>query len=70
MAKQQNRDVSVGGWGYELLDLCYDVRLLIFNGRTPGDESKSSLTWQMGGTTLLIILLAHLQFGKLLHILR
>jgi len=27
----------------------------------------SSLAWQMGGTTLSIILLAHLQFGKLLH---
>jgi hypothetical protein len=27
----------------------------------------SSLTWQMGGVTLLIILLAHMLFGKLLH---
>jgi hypothetical protein len=27
----------------------------------------SSFTWQMGGATLLIILLAHLQFSKLLH---
>jgi hypothetical protein len=27
----------------------------------------SSLVWQMGGATLSIILLAHLQFGKLLH---
>ncbi len=30
----------------------------------------NSLVWQMGGATLLIILLAHLQFGKLLHTLR
>jgi hypothetical protein len=30
----------------------------------------SSLAWQMGGVALLIILLAHLQFGKLLHISR
>jgi hypothetical protein len=29
----------------------------------------SSLVWQMGGITLSIILLAHLQFGKLLHTL-
>jgi len=27
----------------------------------------SSFVWQMGGTTLSIILLGHLQFGKLLH---
>jgi hypothetical protein len=27
----------------------------------------SSLAWQMGGIALLIILLTHLQFGKLLH---
>jgi len=27
----------------------------------------SSLVWQMGGVALLIILLVHLQFGKLLH---
>jgi hypothetical protein len=30
----------------------------------------SSLVWQMGGVTLSIILLVHLQFGKMLHILR
>jgi len=39
VATQQNRDASVGGWGRELLDLCYDVGLLILNGRTPSDES-------------------------------
>ncbi len=38
VAKRQNRDVSIGGWGCEILDLCCDVGLLIFNGRTPGDE--------------------------------
>ncbi len=27
----------------------------------------SSFTWQMGGATLSIILLVHLQFSKLLH---
>jgi hypothetical protein len=38
MAKRQNCDTSVGGWGCELVDLCCDVGLLILNGRTPGDE--------------------------------
>ncbi len=38
VAKRQNRDTSVSSWGYELLDLCYDARLFIFNGRTLGDE--------------------------------
>ncbi len=32
VAKRQNRDVSVGGQGRELLDLCCDAGLLIFNG--------------------------------------
>jgi hypothetical protein len=36
--KRQNRDANVSGWGRELLDLCYDIGSLIFNGRTPGDE--------------------------------
>jgi hypothetical protein len=38
LAKQHNRDASVGGWDYKLLELCCDVGLLIFNGRTPSDE--------------------------------
>jgi hypothetical protein len=38
MSKRQNRDASVSGWGRKLLDLCYDVGLLILNGRTPSDE--------------------------------
>jgi hypothetical protein len=40
VTKWQNRDVSVGDWGCELLDLCYDTKLLILNGRTPSDESR------------------------------
>jgi hypothetical protein len=60
MAKHQNRDDNVGGWGCELLDLCCDVGLFILNGRMPGDESGSSLAWQMGGATLLIILFVHM----------
>jgi hypothetical protein len=32
MAKRQNRDISVSGWGCELLDLCCDARLLNLNG--------------------------------------
>jgi hypothetical protein len=35
---RQNCDANVGGWGYELLDLCCDAGLLIFNGWTLGDE--------------------------------
>jgi len=38
VAKQQNRDTSVGDWGHELLDLCCDTGLLILNGQTLGDE--------------------------------
>jgi hypothetical protein len=38
MAKQHNRDANIGGWGRKLLDLCRDVGLFIFNGRTLGDE--------------------------------
>jgi hypothetical protein len=34
VAKQQNRDASVGSWG-----LCYDVGLVILNDRTLGDKS-------------------------------
>jgi hypothetical protein len=32
-------DANVSGWGHELLDLCYDDGLLIFNGWTPSNES-------------------------------
>jgi hypothetical protein len=32
VTKRHNRDASVSGWGRELLDLCCDVGLLIFNG--------------------------------------
>ncbi len=36
--KRQNRDANVTGWGYKLLDLCCDVGLFIFNGRTLDDK--------------------------------
>jgi hypothetical protein len=39
VAKRQDPNASVGGWGCELLALCYDIRLFILNGRTPGDKS-------------------------------
>jgi hypothetical protein len=67
VAKRQNRDASVNGWGHELLDLCCDAGLLVFNGRTPGDESGEFTCLSNGGITLSIILLAHMQFGKLLQ---
>jgi hypothetical protein len=49
VATQQNRDASVGGWGREFLDLCCDARLLIFNGRTPGDQSGEFTFLTNGG---------------------
>ncbi len=49
VAKCQNCDASVGGWGHELLDLCCDVRLLIFNGRTLGDELREFTCLASGG---------------------
>jgi hypothetical protein len=39
VAKRQNRDASIGDWGCELLNLCRDTGLFIFNGRTLSDES-------------------------------
>ncbi len=49
MAKQQNRDASVGNWGCELLDLCCEAELLIFNGRTPGDKLGEFICLANGG---------------------
>ncbi len=70
MAKQQNRDANVGDLGREFLDLCCDVGLLFLNGRTPSEESGEFTRLPNKGITLSIILLAHLQFGKLLHTLK
>ncbi len=47
--KQQNHNISAGGWGRELLDLCYDVGLLILNGQTPCDKSKEFTYLVNGG---------------------
>jgi len=49
VATRQNRDVSVGGWGCELLNLCCDARLFILNGRTPGDQSREFTYLANGG---------------------
>jgi len=49
VATRQNRDASVGGWGRELLDLCYDAGLLILNGRTLGDQSGEFICLANGG---------------------
>ncbi len=49
VTKRQNRDASVSGWGCELLNLCYDVRLFILNGRTPGDELREFTCLANGG---------------------
>jgi hypothetical protein len=58
--KRQNREVSIDGWGCELFDLCRDVGLFIFNGRTPGDELGEFTCLANGGATLSIILLVHM----------
>jgi len=51
--KQYNRDVSVGGWGRKLLDLYYDVRLFILNGRMPSDESREFTCLVNGGHNIV-----------------
>jgi hypothetical protein len=53
VATRQNRDASVGCWGYKLLDLCCDTGLLIFNGRTPGDESREFTCLANGGCSII-----------------
>jgi hypothetical protein len=60
MAKRQNCNANVGGWGHEFLDLCCDVGLLILNGQTPVDESREFTCLANEGVTLSIILFAHL----------
>jgi hypothetical protein len=53
MAKRQNRDIGVGGWGHKLLDLCYDARLLILNGWTFGDELGEFICLTNGGHNIV-----------------
>jgi hypothetical protein len=53
MAKQQNRDTSVNGWDCELLDLCCDIGLFIFNGRTPGDQLSEFTCLANGGRNIV-----------------
>ncbi len=53
VATRQNRDVSVGGWGCELLNLCCDARLLILNGRTPVDQSGEFTYLANGGRSIV-----------------
>jgi hypothetical protein len=53
VVKRQNHDASVGGWGRKLLDLCYDIGLLILNGQTPGDESGEFICLANGGHNII-----------------
>jgi hypothetical protein len=53
---------AVNSWTY-VVTLGYSFLM----AEHPMKNQGSSLAWQMGGVALLIILLAHLQFGKLLH---
>ncbi len=49
----KNHDASVGGWGHDLPDLCYDARLFILSGHTPGDELRDSICLANGGRTII-----------------
>jgi hypothetical protein len=49
VAKRQNYDANVSGWGRELLDLCCDAGLLILNGQKPSDESEEFTCLANGG---------------------
>jgi hypothetical protein len=51
VVKRQNCDVSVGNWACELLDLCCDAGLLIFNGRMLGDELGEFSCLANGGSS-------------------
>jgi len=53
VATRQNRDVSVGGWGRELLDLCYNAGLLILNGWTLGEQSREFTCLANGGRNIV-----------------
>ncbi len=69
VATRQNCDASVGGWGRELLNLCYDVGLLIFNGRTPGDESREFTCFgKWGRSTVNYIVGSHVVWQATTHL--
>ncbi len=67
VAKRQNPNASIDSWGHELLDLCCDARLLILNGRTPGDESREFTCLANGGCSTVDYIVGLPAFGKLLH---
>jgi hypothetical protein len=56
---------AVSSWTYVVTLGCSSLMV-----EHPVMNQGSSLAWQMGGVVLSIILLAHLQFGKLLRTLR
>ncbi len=69
VAMRQNRDASVGDWGRELLDLCCDARLLILNGRTPGDKSGEFTCLANGGrSTVNYIIGSHAVWQTVTHL--
>jgi hypothetical protein len=53
MAKRQNHEITIGGWGRELLDLCSDARLLILNGQTPSDQLGEFTCLANGGRSII-----------------
>ncbi len=69
MAKQQNRDASIGGWGCEPLDLCCDIGLFIFNGWTLGAESKEFTCLANGGRNIVdYIVRSHVVWQAATHL--
>jgi hypothetical protein len=53
MPKRKNCDVSVGGWGCKLLNLCCDTGLLILNGRMPSDKLRQFTCLANGGRSTI-----------------
>ncbi len=52
--------INVGNKGYELLNLCCDARLFIFNGLTPGDKSEEFTSSVNGGRNIVDYITASL----------
>jgi hypothetical protein len=53
VAKRQNHDANVSGWGHEFLDLCSDAKLFILNGQTLSDKLGEFICLANGGRTIV-----------------
>jgi hypothetical protein len=70
VAKRQNHDTSVGGWVASSWTYAVTLGCSSSMAKHLVMNKGSSLAWQMGGVTLSIILLVHLQFSNVLHTLK